>query len=101
MVALVDPQRKSAPDVQESSEPSVTFFAQLMSKGKERIYVLIRKKADNIFVISTSIQGKVHEYRITAEALRKALVTRILEITQEIRIKLDKLKPIIRIYNWV
>ncbi len=100
MVTLAAP-KKIASDVQMSSEPSVTFFAQLMSKGKERIYVLIRKKADNIFVISTSIQGKVHEYRITAEALRKALVTRILEITEKIRIKLNNLKPIIRIHDWV
>lgn len=100
MVTLAAP-KKIASDVQMSSEPSVTFFAQLMSKGKERIYVLIRRKTENVFVISTSIQGKVHEFRITAEALRKALATKIIEVTQKIKIKLENLRPIKRIYNWV
>ncbi len=87
MVALADPKRKSAQDVQESELPEVCFYA--MQIGNGRVFVQIRKKkGKDIFAVwvNGGVNNKVTDEKISRTRLEESLRTGKLLESIKIRI---------------
>lgn len=87
MVALADPKRKSAVDVQESELPEVCFYAHQIGNG--RIFIQIRKKSGkNTFAVWVSGGAKhiVADEKIGRKDLEETLVSG--KLLENVKIKM-------------
>lgn len=86
MVALADPKRRSAPDVQESEETEIRFNA--IQVGNGRVYVQIRKKSKDAFAVTVGGGKKTSaiEGRVSRSTLEKVKTSG--QLLENVKIKM-------------